>query len=61
MEFDWVLTPGIEAIICLCKIVDSASFVPASAQTNWEEIKDKLFFNYFWRNLKTLISYSWLY
>jgi len=34
MDFDSVLTPGREAIICLCKIVDSASLVPASAQTN---------------------------
>lgn len=49
MEFDLVLTPGIEAIICLCKIVDSASFVPASAQTNYKETNDKLFFNYFFK------------
>ena len=28
------LTPGTEAIICLLRIVDSASLVPASAQIN---------------------------
>lgn len=29
-----ILTPGTEAIRCFCIIVDSAIFVPASAQTN---------------------------